>query len=183
MQRPADPRRKTGAMPCPQYSRTTESALGLDVEHWIVCRGRAKARHWPDVRMHRATWPRNRPAEPPRLDRRLADQEHPAGVAVEAISLVTVIIHVEDIAAFQDRCRPGCRGEPMVDRECRMDFGSRLVIQGCRDRVLGIHDEVVADPDRASTVVMPAAIRGPIMSRTSAARRRQSASRPVRPAI
>ncbi len=58
----------------------------------------------------RATWPRSRSRRSRcACDRGLADAEHAAGVAVEAV-LDDGDVDVDDVAGLAGACRPGCRG-------------------------------------------------------------------------
>ena len=130
-------------MPWPQYSRTTEKP-SVRRKLWIT---------WPRsprrVPGRTSRMPRHMASKPTWHSRRawtemLPDQEHAAGVAVEAI-LDDGDVHVDDVAGPEHPVPGDAVADHVVDRSAD-GLRETLVIQGCRDCLLGLHDEIVADP-------------------------------------
>jgi hypothetical protein len=103
-----------------------------------------------------------------RGDRRGADLEHPAGVAVVAV-LDHGDVDVDDIAFFQLLRAGNAMADHMIDRGAD-GFGKAAIVERRRNRLLHIDHVVMANPVQFFGGDALAHM-GPIISSTSAANR------------
>ncbi len=104
---------------------------------------RAPGLHAHDAAPHRLV---GQLAQPPRLDRTFADDEHAAGVAMPAV-LDDGDVDVDDVAVLQRPLVRDAVADLMVDRGAdRLGVGHvarRRIVQRRRHRALHVHDVVV----------------------------------------